>query len=127
LAEHISPLPIAQRLRKWGQIVQQVIDLRLALVIALLAFVLVISLDSAGNTAEAADLANSTYRASPPVTTVAPQPSLAVGSAPALEVPHRLRHGLMTSAILTSNRLTEAHLFTDLSTDLSTEATLGGR
>lgn len=102
---------------------RQVLDLRLALVMALLAFVLAVSLDSAGNAAEAADLANPTYRAVPIVTMVVPPPSTAPESGLALDTldtARRLHHGLMTSAILTSNRLTEAHLFTDLSTDLST-------
>jgi len=103
---------------------RQVIDLRLALVMALLAFVLVVSLDSAGNKAEASDLANSAYSAAPTATMVVPPLSTApeLGLAPdTLDTTHRLHHGLMTSAILTSNRLTEAHLFTDLSTDLSTD------
>jgi hypothetical protein len=100
---------------------RQVIDLRLALVMALLAFVLAVSLDSAGNAAEAADLANATYRPGPLVTIVASQPSPSMASAPALEAPRRLHHGLMTSAILTNNRLTEAHLFTDVTTDVTTD------
>lgn len=122
MTERNSPLSIAQRIQLWGRMARQVIDLRLALVMALLTFVLAVSLDSAENTAEAADLAPSTYRPIPTVVMVAPQPS-AMDAAPALEVPRRLHHGLMTSAILTNNRLTEAHLFTDMTTDVTTDVT----
>lgn len=94
---------------------RQVIDLRLALVIGLLAFVLAVSLDSAGNAAAAADFDSSTYRPAPTATRVTPQPAPTPVSDLDLEdAAARLRHGLMTSPILTSNRLTEAHLFTDL-------------
>jgi hypothetical protein len=107
--------------------VVQLIDLRLALVIGLLAFMVAVGFDSAGNQAEAADLM---YR-----NTLSPVPSVAVvNSVPSsartssasdkrlsanqtdasLATARRLRHGTLTSAVMTSNRLTQAHFFTDL-------------
>ncbi|MGB3201061.1 MAG: hypothetical protein WBA99_09165 [Nodosilinea sp.] len=101
--------------------VLQVIDIRLALVIGLAAFMLAVGFDSSGNHAEAADLVNraslvpvrvSTQRAAAPDNSVwAPTSS---GNEAQLATAQRLRHGHLTSAILTNNRLTEAHFFTDL-------------
>ncbi|TVQ06792.1 MAG: hypothetical protein EA368_16135 [Leptolyngbya sp. DLM2.Bin27] len=99
----------------------QLIDIRLALVIGLAAFMLAVGFDSSGNRAEAADL----------VTRAAPVPvRVSVQAAPSprgyaaegallpsdaqLATARRLRHGTLTSAIMTNNRLTEAHFFTDL-------------
>ena len=117
MAQDSASPSISQRLRAWGQMAQQVIDVRLALVMGLLAFVLAVSVDSAGNAAEAADLANSTYFPAVAVTVVAPQPSGSAAASPALDEPavaRRLHHGILTSAILTNNRMTEAHFFMDL-------------
>ncbi|QQE63564.1 hypothetical protein GFS31_02310 [Leptolyngbya sp. BL0902] len=119
MADHTSSLSIGQRIQAWGQIASQVIGLRLALAMGLLAFVFAVSLDSAGNAAEAADLASPAYYAAPMVMMVEPQSDPI--PAPDFDLENlassRLRHGLVTSAILTSNRLTEAHLFTDLTVE----------
>lgn len=113
MADHTSPLSVAQRLQHWSQVARQVIDIRLALVIGLLAFMVAVSVDSAGNAAAAADLPSSARPAV--VVTLIPEtaaelPDGVVSAATA----RRLHHGTMTSALTTSNRLTEAHLFTDL-------------
>jgi hypothetical protein len=108
---------------------RQVVDLRLACVIGLLAFMVAVSIDSGGNAAEAADLANPAYRPAAVVITAAvtnqPQSTLlpadADGTTPAAAL--RLRHGMMTSAIMTSSRLTEAHFFTELPAEESGVAT----
>ncbi|MEB3290529.1 MAG: hypothetical protein VKI82_11485 [Leptolyngbya sp.] len=120
MAEYISHGSIMQRLRGWSQVVRQIIDPRLALVVGLLAFVLVVSLDSAGNSAQAADLANPANRPSITVTLAVPQ---GAGEAEPTSTwdnsgtARRLHHGLMTSPLMTSNRLTDAHFFTDLPTN----------
>lgn len=123
MAQDLTPLSIAQRLQIWGQVARQVIDLRFACVIGLLAFMLAVSVDSRGNAAEAADLANAAYRPTAVVITSSvtnqPQSTLladdADGTIPATA--NRLRHGTMTSAIMTSSRMTKAHLFTGFSTE----------
>jgi len=120
LAKHISPRSIVQRLRDWSQGARQIIDLRLALVVGLLAFVLVVSLDSAGNSAQAADLTNPVNRPSIRVTVAVPQAAGEAESTSTWNDPvtaRRLNHGLMTSPLMTSNRLTNAHFFTDLPTE----------
>lgn len=98
----------------------QVIDIRLALVLGLAAFMLAVGFDSAGNQAEAADLATRTapVPVSPSAQATLPdnnllQPAAAIGDTQ-LATSYRLHHGTLTSAILTNNRLTDAHLFTDL-------------
>lgn len=99
--------------------VVQIIDIRLALLIGLAAFMLAVGFDSSGNRAEAADLVTGSSLVPVPVRVAdssasysfAGEPS--VGSAQ-LATARRLRHGTLTSAILTNNRLTEAHFFTDL-------------
>ena len=100
--------------------VLQIIDIRLALVIGLAAFMLAVGFDSSGNQAEAADLV--TQSSMVPVN-VAASP---VGYEPVgyeimplkgeaqLAAARRLRHGTLTSAIITNNRLTDAHFFLDL-------------
>jgi hypothetical protein len=96
----------------------------------LVVFLVAVGLDSTGNPAEAADLA--THSALVPVQVAVefrgrvdrvPSDSLASvplaqGSLAAdpLATAQRLRHGRLISPILTSNRLTEAHFFTDLPT-----------
>ncbi|MGB3137116.1 MAG: hypothetical protein WBG38_13375 [Nodosilinea sp.] len=107
-------LTSVQNVATW---VLQVIDVRLALLIGLAAFMLAVGFDSSGNRAEAADFAS--------------QSLVPVGLSPALTPPstllvspttgstqrataHRLRHGTLTAPILTSSRLTDAHFFTDL-------------
>jgi hypothetical protein len=102
----------------------QLIDIRLALLIGLAAFMLAVGFDSSGNRAEAADLVT---RASLVPVRVSAQPTPVVSgygtdasllsSDAQLATARRLRHGTLTSAILTNNRLTEAHFFTDLPSD----------
>lgn len=98
--------------------VLQVIDVRLALVIGLAAFMLAVGFDSSGNKAEAADLATgsslvpvSVSMAAVPSYTSEAQPPVSDAQ---LATARRLHHGSLTSAIMTSNRLTEAHFFIDL-------------
>jgi hypothetical protein len=101
----------------------QVIDIRLALLIGLAAFMLAVGFDSSGNQAKAADLVTQSslmpVRVSAPAA-FAPDNSFFVPSATAgdaqLATARRLRHGNLTSAIITNNRLTDAHFFTDLPT-----------
>ncbi len=108
---------------------RQVVDLRLACVIGLLAFLIAVSVDSGGNAAEASDLANSAYRPAAVVITASatnpPRSTLlaadADGATPATSL--GLHHGMITSAIMTSSRLTEAHFFTELSAEESGVAT----
>ncbi len=105
----------------------QIIDIRLALLIGLLAFFVAVGFDSSGNRAEAADLLRQSQRASAPSVTVlevgafttnddivdfTQQP--AKGDTSSLAMARRLRHGTLTSAVMTSSRLTQAHFFTDL-------------
>lgn len=110
---------MAQRLQSWSQLARQVIDLRIALVIGLLAFMLAVSFDSGGNKAVAADLANP----SPlpvEVTAAEPQPARELDARSAVALPsstERLYHGTMTGSILTGRRMTGAHFFTDLPTE----------
>ncbi|PZU95136.1 MAG: hypothetical protein DCF32_22590 [Leptolyngbya sp.] len=98
--------------------VLQIVDIRLALVIGLAAFMLAVGFDSSGNRAEAADLA--TGSALVPVSiTMTAAPTYAFEGQPQasdvqLATARRLRHGSLTSAIITNNRLTDAHFFTDL-------------
>ncbi|MBD2233222.1 hypothetical protein [Phormidium tenue] len=98
--------------------VLQIVDIRLALVIGLAAFMLAVGFDSSGNQAEAADLVTgpslvpvSVSGAAAPSYGFEEQP---LSSNPQLATARRLRHGSLTSAIMTSNRLTGAHFFTDL-------------
>lgn len=108
-------------LRGWAAAALQLIDLRLALVIGLVAFLIAVSVDSAGNPAEAADLRQGATQPIP-VQAVSGGAGLGLADDAAngaadlqqLSTARRLRHGMMTSAIMTSNRLTEAHFFTDL-------------
>jgi hypothetical protein len=101
--------------------VLQVIDIRLALLIGLATFMLAVGFDSSGNHANAADLVTQASRV--PVRVSAPVASApgnsyfapsAIADDAQLATARRLRHGNVTSAILTNNRLTEAHFFTDL-------------
>jgi hypothetical protein len=111
-------------LQAWAYQGLQIIDLRLALVISAIAFLLVVSVDSAGNPAEAADLAARSPQVPVSFIQVDSAPGLSDPSfnqaftAPAIGGPsspaYRLHHGTMTSAIMTSSRLTQAHFFTDL-------------
>jgi hypothetical protein len=105
----------------------QVIDLRLALGMGLLTFLVAVGFDSAGNQAEAADLM---YRQGlPPTITVtlvdpvqrdlpgSPAPQITTipqGDMVPVAITKRLRHGTLTGAVITSSRLTQAHFFTDL-------------
>ncbi|MEO1068117.1 MAG: hypothetical protein AAFW95_03235 [Cyanobacteria bacterium J06638_6] len=100
--------------------VLQLIDLRLALVIGLAAFMVAVGFDSSGNQAEAADLIGQSSLA--PVTlsvqaaAASPRYTPHLGSTARdtqLSATQRLRHGTLTSAIMTSSRLTEAHFFTE--------------
>ena len=108
---------MAQRLQSWSQTARQVIDIRIALVVGLLAFMLAVSVDSGGNQAAAADLAHPASPAAVVTATMRPQPSSDTAPRPIVGdqgVSQRLYHGTITSAILTSSRMTEAHFFTDL-------------
>lgn len=95
--------------------VLQIIDIRLALVIGLAAFMLAVGFDSSGNRAEAADLV--TQSSMVPVNVAASPVGYEMeplrGEAQ-LAAARRLHHGTLTSAIITSNRLTNAHFFLDL-------------
>ncbi len=113
-------------LQDWAYQGLQIIDIRLALVLALLGFFVTVSFDSGGNPAAAADLVSPGVLPVPvaavDMNTVSyslPGSLSAQAQAPSLEAQQlatarRLRHGTLTSAIMTSNRLTEAHFFTDL-------------
>lgn len=102
----------------------QIIDIRLALLIGVAAFMLAVGFDSSGNQAAAADLAPG---AAPVPVMVSASFDSGVESArfqsvnpvsdAQLATARRLRHGTLTSAILTNNRLTEAHFFTELPAD----------
>lgn len=98
----------------------QLIDLRLAIVIGLVTFMVAVSVDASGNPAEAADLVNRSALV-PVAIAPAPQASAPNGlygdDLAQLSSAHRLHHGGLTSAIMTSNRLTDAHFFTDLPSD----------
>jgi hypothetical protein len=105
-------------LQDWAYQGLQLIDLRLALAIGLITFLVAVGFDSAGNQAEAADLANRASLA-PSVTIVnrSQGESLATAESPQNSqavVTKRLRHGTLTSAVMTGSRLTQAHFFTDL-------------
>jgi hypothetical protein len=97
--------------------VLQIIDLRLALLIGLAAFLVAVSFDASGNPAEAADLVNQASLVPVAVTVtpedLRPRDALATPEA-SLAANSRLRHGGLTSALMTSSRLTDAHFFTDL-------------
>ncbi|MBE9137251.1 hypothetical protein IQ254_08530 [Nodosilinea sp. LEGE 07088] len=97
--------------------VLQIIDVRLALVIGLAAFMLAVGFDSSGNQAEAADLMGQSSLVSVTVSVGSAEPALPYIPASGSVAAHRLRHGTLTSAIITSNRLTDAHFFTELPSD----------
>lgn len=106
----------------------QIIDIRLALLIGLIAFFIAVGFDSSGNQAEAADLLRQKPLSAPTVTvsersmanaranlTISGAQSTEGGAnTPGLSAAQRLRHGTLTSAMMTSSRLTQAHFFTDL-------------
>lgn len=113
-----TPPSLWNRLQDWAYFFLQIVDLRVALVMGLLAFLVAVSVDSGGNAAAAADLPPQ-----PPIPVVAvpiqgDRSSAGPESLPPSELitARRLHHGTLTSAIMTSNRLTEAHFFTDLPT-----------
>lgn len=98
--------------------VLQIVDIRLALVIGLAAFMLAVGFDSSGNKAEAADLVTS-------ASLVPVSVNVAAASSDAFEGPssvgdtqlvtaRRLHRGSLTRAVITNNRLTDAHFFIDL-------------
>ncbi len=105
--------------------VLQIIDIRLALLIGLAAFMLAVGFDSSGNQAEAADLVARASLVPVRVSTPVTSPDglgdgfglTAASDDSQLATARRLRHGTLTSAIMTSNRLTEAHFFTNLPAD----------
>lgn len=99
----------------------QIVDIRLALVIGLAAFMLAVGFDSSGNKAEAADLVTRSSLVPVSVSTAA-APNYAVeGQSPVgdlqLATARRLHRGSLTRATITSNRLTDAHFFIDLPSD----------
>jgi hypothetical protein len=116
---------LCQLLANWSYWLLKLIDLRLAVVIGVGMFLMAVGVDSSGNYATAADL----RQASVPITRTAsdhpqpqPQPQVqpqsnAKAEASYLEfdpaIANRLRQGDITSASLTSSRLTKAHFFTD--------------
>jgi hypothetical protein len=99
--------------------VVQIIDIRLALLIGLAAFMLAVGFDSSGNRAEAADLVTGSALVPVSVRVSEASASYAFAGEPLagsdqLVTARRLRHGSLTSSIITSNRLTGAHFFVDL-------------
>ena len=107
-----------QRLTNWSYALLKIIDIRLAIVVGITAFLLAVGIDSSGNLASAADYAPSAS-ADFPIATDTLAPAVAPrDEASYLEydpaIAARLRHGEVTSAILVGNRLTRAHFFTDL-------------
>ncbi len=98
----------------------QLVNIRLAIAIGLAAFMVAVSVDSSGNPAEAADLMNRSALV-PVAIAPASQPSAPSGlygdDFAQLSTARRLHHGGLTSAIMTNNRLTDAHLFTELPRD----------
>ncbi|MBD0267273.1 MAG: hypothetical protein ICV77_03160 [Cyanobacteria bacterium Co-bin8] len=118
---------LLQMLLNWGYWVLRLIDLRLAIVIGSSVFLLAVGLDSSANYATAADLRQASIQATPAAFNqaqvlkrvpkqVQPEPDLE-DEASYLEfdpaIANRLKHGDLTSASLTSSRLTRAHFFTD--------------
>lgn len=96
----------------------QIIDIRLALLMGLAAFMLAVGFDSSGHPAAAADLVT---RSSPVPVKLASAPSSPgreTGEPWTSEVPlatsHHLRYGGLTRAIITNSHLTDAHFLTDL-------------
>lgn len=125
MAKDVEPTSVWDWLQAWADRALQIIDLRLALVIGLITFLVAVSFDSAGNSAEAADLTQAGSFVPIPVRVVSVNPGLSASLGTVAQISNptqdeswatarRLRHGMMTSAIMTSNRLTEAHFFTDL-------------
>ncbi|MEA5449399.1 hypothetical protein VB780_12520 [Leptolyngbya sp. CCNP1308] len=119
LNDHESPSTVWASIQDTVFQVVQIIDIRLALLIGLAAFMLAVGFDSSGNKAEAADLI--TGSASMPVSVSVAESSATYSFTGETLVDNgqiatarRLRHGSLTSSIITSNRLTEAHFFVDL-------------
>lgn len=106
-----------QRLTDWGYALFQVIDIRLAIVIGITVFLLAVGVDSSGNPASAADYA-------PSEATDFPLAAEGVSTAKTEyattyldydpQTASRLRHSEVTSAALTTSRLTRAHFFIDV-------------
>jgi hypothetical protein len=105
----------------------QIIDVRLALLIGLIAFFVAVGFDSSGNQAEAADLLRQSQMVPTPTITVVEGGNFTTDGTIAASVRQgtgrditslatakRLRHGTLTGALMTSSRLTQAHFFTDL-------------
>lgn|GEM_PF-1167867 len=127
------PLLFLAPFQDWGKQALHIIDLRLALVIGLLAFLMTVSFDAARNPAEAADFAN--RPGSPlgllPVTVVDdaihPADSLSRWDAATavsaqstdslLGPAHQLHHGMLTTASIVNDRLTTARFSTGQSSD----------
>jgi hypothetical protein len=122
-----SSSTVWRTIQDWLYEILKLIDVRLALAIGLIAFLVAVGFDSAGNHAAAADLANRGH--SKPVVTVVTQSSMNTAPAksagfsaqgliqpndPRLATARRLHHGTLTGAVITSSRLTQAHFFTDL-------------
>lgn len=113
----------------WGELIQdlgygllQLVDIRLALIIGLIAFLMAVGIDSSGNRAEAADLIYSpTHVQSRPASSLIQSGHELAGieNGPMAEhnpqVVKRLRHSNLAGALVTGNRLTRAHFFTDIS------------
>lgn len=127
------PLLFLAPFQDWGKQALHIIDLRLALVIGLLAFLMTVSFDAARNPAEAADFANrpGSLLGLLPVTVVNDAPGTADSlsrwdaataiSTQATDSPlapaHQLHHGMLTTASIVNDRLTAARFSTGRPSD----------
>ena len=96
----------------------QIIDMRLALVMGLAAFMLAVGFDSSGHPAAAADLATRYSPVPVKLASVPPSSGWETGEPRASEVPlatsRHLRYGGLTRALITNSHLTDARFFVDL-------------
>lgn len=106
-----------QRFLNWGYALLQIIDMRLAVALAIATFLIAISIDSSGNYAAAADLDAAVQRqtlelTAPPLHAESASPQQQTRR---LALANRLRHSELTHASLTRDHLTRAHFFSDFS------------
>ncbi|PSN18012.1 hypothetical protein C7271_14765 [filamentous cyanobacterium CCP5] len=117
MVEPEAELNWQQRLANWGYTLLQIIDLRLAIALAVAAFLLAVGVDSSGNLASASALdaavQQQAFEMSAPRLKV--EPESPAQQTERLEVANRLRHSEMVHASMTSSHLTRAHLFSDFS------------
>lgn len=106
-----------QRLSDWGYALLQIVDIRLAIALAVAAFLLAVGVDSSGNYASAADLdlavQQQAFEMSAP--RLKPEPETAEERSERLAIANRLRHSELTHASMTSSHMTRAHFFSDFS------------